>query len=236
MRILIIEDDPDIASNVYDFLESRGHTVDAAPDGVTGLHLASSGQFDCILLDIGLPRIDGNALCRRLREDARVDTPVLMITARDTLDDKLKGFEHGADDYLVKPFALKEVEARLIALHRRHTGKNVQRVLAVGTLTLDPRTLRVNYRGQDVKLPPKCIRLLEIIVARPDRIHTRDELEQAAWGDKQQNSDTLRTHMHLLRQALTQAGGADPIETVHGMGYRLSINHKARSPDAGGRP
>jgi DNA-binding response OmpR family regulator len=235
MRILIIEDDPDIASNLYDFLEAGGHAVDAAPDGVTGLHLASSGQFDCIVLDIGLPRVDGNALCRRLREDARIDTPVLMITARDTLEDKLKGFEHGADDYLVKPFALKEVEARLIALHRRHTGKSIQRALTVGTLLLDPRTLRVSYRGQDVKLPPKCIRLLEIIMSQPDRIHTRDELEQAAWGDRQQTSDTLRTHMHLLRRALTKAGDTDPIETVHGMGYRL-FAHASSAASDGGKP
>jgi DNA-binding response OmpR family regulator len=230
MRILIIEDDPDIASNLYDFLEAAGHTVDAAPDSVTGLHLASSGQFDCIVLDIGLPRIDGNTLCRRLREEARVDTPVLMITARDTLDDKLKGFEHGADDYLVKPFALKEVEARLAALHRRRTGKSTQRALTVGALTLDPRTLRLTYRGTDVKLPPKCLRLLEIIMAQPDRIHTRDELEHAAWGDRQQNSDTLRTHMHVLRRALAQAGGADPIETVHGLGYRLGVGDPGHRP------
>jgi DNA-binding response OmpR family regulator len=221
MRILIIEDDPDIASNLYDFLESRGHAVDAAPDGVSGLHLASSGQFDCIVLDLGLPRMDGNALCRRLREDAHIDTPVLMITARDTLDDKLKGFEHGADDYLVKPFALKEVEARLVALHRRHTGKSTQRTLTVGALTLDPRALRVNYHGREVKVPPKCLRLLEVIMAQPDKLHTRDELECAAWGERQQTSDTLRTHMHLLRRALARAGGADPVETVHGVGYRL---------------
>ena len=221
MRILIIEDDPDIASNLYDFLEAAGHTVDAAPDGVTGLHLASTASFDCIVLDIGLPRMDGNTLCRRLREEAHVDTPVLMITARDTLDDKLKGFEHGADDYLVKPFALKEVEARLTALHRRHTGKSTQRILKVGALTLDPRTLRVSFQDKEVKLPPKCLRLLEIIMAQPDKVHTRDELEYAAWGDQQQTSDTLRTHMHILRRALTQAGGVDPIETVHGMGYRL---------------
>jgi len=153
---------------------------------------------------------------------------VLMITARDTLDDKLKGFEHGADDYLVKPFALKEVEARLAALHRRHGGKRTQRVLSVGTLTLDPRTLRVSYHGADVKLPPKCLRLLEIILSQPDRIHTRDELEHAAWGDRQQTSDTLRTHMHVLRRALTQAGGMDPIETVHGMGYRINTAATAR--------
>jgi len=222
MRVLIIEDDPDIASNLYEFLESAGHTVDAAPDGVTGYHLASTEPFDCIVLDIGLPRLDGNALCRRLREDARVDTPVLMITARDTLDDKLKGFEHGADDYLVKPFALKEVAARLSALHRRHTGKSIQHTLTAGALTLDPRTLRVSYHGHDVKLPPKCLRLLEIIMAQPGKVHTRDALEHGAWGDRQQTSDTLRTHMHVLRRALTQAGGTDPIETVHGVGYRLA--------------
>ena len=229
MRILIIEDDPDIAANLYDFLEAAGHAVDAAPDGVSGLHLASSEPFDCIVLDIGLPRMDGNTLCRRLREESRVDTPVLMITARDTLDDKLVGFDHGADDYLVKPFALKEVAARLTALHRRHIGNSIQRTLTVGALTLDPRALRVNFHGSDVKLPPKCLRLLEVMMTQPDKVHTRDELEHAAWGDKQQTSDTLRTHMHVLRRALTRAGGTDPIETVHGTGYRLAT-------DTGGKP
>ena len=232
MRVLIIEDDPDIASNLYDFLEAAGHTVDAAADGVRGLHLASTAPFDCIVLDIGLPHLDGNALCRRLRDEAHVDTPVLMITARDTLDDKLKGFEHGADDYLVKPFELKEVQARLTALHRRHTGRSIQHTLTTGALVLDPRALRVRYHGHDVKLPPKCLRLLEIIMAQPDIVHTRDALEHAAWGDRQQTSDTLRTHMHVLRRALTQAGGTDPIETVHGMGYRLAISNTPGAPGA----
>lgn len=233
MRILIIEDDPDIASNLYDFLQANGHVVDAAPDGVSGLRLASGGQFDCIVLDIGLPRVNGNIVCQRLREDAHVDTPVLMITARDTLEDKLKGFEHGADDYLVKPFALKEVEARLAALHRRHSGKSTQRALTVGALTLDTRALRVTYRGAEVKIPPKCLRLLEAIMTQPGKVNTRDELEFAAWGDRQQTSDTLRTHMHLLRRALTQAGGADPIETVHGMGYRLCAEESADASGGG---
>jgi len=233
LRILIIEDDPDIASNLYDFLQASGHIVDAAPDGITGLRLASSGQFDCIVLDLGLPRMDGIIVCQRLREDAHVDTPVLMITARDTLEDKLTGFEHGADDYLVKPFALKEVEARLTALHRRHSGKSIPRALTVGALKLDPRALRVTYRGVEVKIPPKCLRLLEAIMAQPGKIHTRDELEYAVWGDRQQTSDTLRTHMHLLRRALTQAGGADPIETVHGMGYRLCAVASAGASSGG---
>ena len=123
MHVLIIEDDPAIAVNLHDFLEGRGHVVDAASDGVTGLHLAVTGGFDAIVLDLGLPGMDGYTLCRKLRDDARNDTPVLMLTARDTLEDKLKGFARGTDDYLVKPFALKEMEARLAALHKRRGGR-----------------------------------------------------------------------------------------------------------------
>lgn len=134
MRVLIIEDDPAIAANPYDFLEARGHSVDAAADGVTGLHLAVTQRFDGILLDLGLPGMGGMALCRKLRDEAHVDTPVLMLTARDTLKDKLKGFTHGANDYLVKPFALKEVEARLLALHKRPCqGRRVSQCCATAS-------------------------------------------------------------------------------------------------------
>jgi DNA-binding response OmpR family regulator len=221
VRVLIIEDDPAIAANLYDYLEAHGHTVDAAADGVTGLHLAVAESFDCILLDLGLPGIDGIALSHKLREEAHVDTPILMLTARDTLEHKLKGFEHGADDYLVKPFALREVEARLLALHKRHTGRRTSRALEVGALLLDPKTLSIRFAGTEVKLPPKCIRLLELLMTEPGRVFNRRELETTVWGDLQETSDTLRSHMHILRRALLAAGGRDPIETVHGMGYRL---------------
>lgn len=224
MRILIIEDDPAIAANLYDFLESAGHSVDAAADGVTGLHLAVTGGFDAIVLDIALPGMSGMSLCRKLREDARNDTPVLMLTARDTLDDKLEGFSSGADDYLVKPFALKEVEARLAALHKRRSGQTARRALAVGELTLDPQTFEIRYAGKDVKLPPKCMRLLETLMAHPNRVYSRKELEAAVWGEPQETSDTLRSHMHVLRRELVRAGGLDPIENVHGLGYRL-VSH-----------
>ena len=226
MRILIIEDDPGIAGNLYDYLESRGHAVDAAPDGIAGFNLASTGDFDCILLDIGLPRMDGLALCWRLRNEAHKDTPVLMITARDTLEDKLKGFEHGADDYLVKPFALKEVEARLDALHRRHAHRVTKRPLTAGSIVLDPQTMSVTAAGKVVTLPPKCVRLLQAILAEPERIHSRAGLESAAWGKPQDSSDSLRMHMHLLRRALTEAAGYDPVKTVRGAGYRLDIHDK----------
>ena len=220
MHILIIEDDLAIAANLYDFLESRGHHVDAAADGVTGLHLAVTQRFDSILLDIGLPGLNGLDFCRKLRRKSQSDTPVLMLTARDTLEDKLAGFEHGADDYLVKPFALKEVEARLNALHKRHCGKVANRILEVNELTFDPKTLTIVFSQKNVKLPPKCIRLLALMMSEPGRVFTRQELESEAWDDVQ-GSDTLRSHMYILRRALAKAGGYDPIETIHGIGYCL---------------
>ncbi len=222
MRILIIEDDQAIATNLYDFLESRGHKADAALDGLTGFHLASTQSFDAILLDLKLPKLDGMTLCQKLRHECQIDIPILMLTARDTLEDKLSGFESGADDYLVKPFALKEVEARLIAMHKRYKGKVAARKLEVGDLSYDPKTLSIRFAEHDVKLPPKCIRLLALMMSEPGRVFSRKELELEAWEEEQETSDTLRSHMHVLRRALTKAGGYDPIETVHGLGYCLS--------------
>lgn len=221
MRILIIEDDVDIAGNLYDYLESRGHTMDHAADGVTGLHLAVTHDYDAILLDVAMPGMNGFEVCRKLRADARRDTPVLMLTARDTLEDKLTGFEHGADDYLVKPFALREVEARLRAVTKRHQGHVADRVLNVGDVTFDPSTLLIARGGTPVKLPPKCVRLLELMLQRPGHVFSRADLETAVWGEALESGETLRSHMHLLRRALARPDRPDPIETVHGLGYRL---------------
>jgi len=221
MRILIIEDDLQIATNLYDYLEGRGHSVDAAADGVTGLHLAVTGEFDAIVLDLRLPGIDGLEVCRKLREEAQRDTPVLMLTARDALDDKLKGFSCGADDYLVKPYSLQEVEARLTAMSKRHRGVVGSRVLRVGDLSYDARSMAIERDGERIKLPPKCIRILERLMRNPRKVFSRSELETLVWGDTLPNSDTLRSHMHILRRALVRPGHPDPIETVHGIGYRL---------------
>lgn len=222
MRILIIEDDATIAANLYDYLESKGHAADAAADGVTGLHLAVAHPFDAIVLDVGLPGIDGFALVRKLREEAKLDTPVLMLTARDTLEDKLEGFSQGADDYLVKPFSLKEVEVRLNALHRRRSGQVASRVLQAGALTLDPKTMTVRYGSAEVRLPPKALRILELLMREPGRVVSREEIEREVWGETQETSDALRSHLHMLRRALVTAGGRDPVETLHGIGYRIS--------------
>jgi len=225
LRILIIEDDATIAANLYDFLESRGHAVDAAADGVTGLHLAISQTFDAIVLDLGLPGIDGLTLTKKLREEAHVETPILMLTARDTLDDKLEGFSRGADDYLVKPYSLKEVEARLLSMNRRSSGRIAPRTLEAGALSLDPKTMAVRFAGNNVKLPPKCLRILELLMREPGRVISREEIERLVWGEYQETSDTLRSHLHTLRRVLTAAGGHDPVETLHGIGYRLRANN-----------
>jgi len=225
LRILIIEDDTTIAANLYDFLESRGPAVDAAADGVTGLHLAISQTFDAIVLDLGLPGMDGLTLTKKLREEAHVETPILMLTARDTLDDKLEGFSRGADDYLVKPFSLKEVEARLLSMNRRSSGRIAPRTLEAGALSLDPKTMAVRFAGNNVKLPPKCLRILELLMREPGRVISREEIERLVWGESQETSDTLRSHLHTLRRVLTAAGGHDPVETLHGIGYRLRANN-----------
>lgn len=221
MRVLIVEDNAVIAANLYDFLVARGHTAEAVTDGIQGLRAMEREQFDAILLDLGLPRLDGIALCRKLRSEAAIDTPILMITARDTLEDKLTGFESGADDYLVKPFALEEVEARLRALHKRRNGRVAHRVLTAGSLAYDSRQGTLSNAGADIPLPPKCLRLIELFMGEPGRTFSRRELEVELWGEEQETSDRLRTHMHLLRRSLLKASGSDPIVTAHGRGYRL---------------
>ncbi|CAG0934454.1 Transcriptional regulatory protein QseB [Rhodocyclaceae bacterium] len=222
MRVLIIEDDLDIATNLYEFLEGRGCVVDMARDGVSGMHLAVSGGFDAIVLDLGLPGMDGLRLCSKLRREACLDVPVLILTARDVLDDKLTAFDCGADDYLVKPFALREVEARLKALVARRRGRVVNRKMVHGAIAFDPGNMAVSVDGRPVHLSRKCLLLLEMMMSAPNRVYSRAELEQALWGDEHPQSDSLRSHMHLLRRALTDASGLSPIETVHGVGYRFA--------------
>lgn len=225
MRVLIIEDDPDIAGNLGDFLESRGHLADFAHDGVTGLHRAVTDDFDAIILDLGLPGLDGLGLMKKLRGEARRDVPVLILTARDVLDDKLAAFDSGADDYLVKPFALREVEARLKSLVARRCGRVVDTKLVFDRIVFDPANMSLAVDGQVVHLSRKCMKLLETLCRAPNRVHTRAELEHAVWGGEQPVSDTLRSHMHMLRRALTDARGHSPIETVHGIGYRFIALH-----------
>ncbi|MHB1591714.1 MAG: response regulator transcription factor, partial [Sulfuricella sp.] len=182
MNILLIEDNRDLALNMFDYFEAKGHAMDLAEDGLSGLHLAASNQYDVLILDLMLPGIDGLTLCRLLREAGR-HTPVLMLTARDSLDDKIDGLEAGADDYVVKPFALREVEARLLALVRRAQVREGPSVLQVGDLSFDPDTLKVMRGEKTIELPPIPLKILEILMRQSPRVLPREELERGIWGD-----------------------------------------------------
>lgn len=219
--VLIVEDNTDLAANIADYLEAHGHQVDVAQDGVTGLHLAVTQPHDVIVLDLMLPGIDGLTLCRRLRQDARSTTPVLMLTARATLDDKIAGFGEGADDYLVKPFELRELEVRLAALVRRaQKGEKLNR-LQVGDLVFDLGTRTVQRADRPVTLPVLPLRILERLMKRAPNVVWRRDLEQAVWGDSPPDSDSLRVHMHTLRAAIDPPGLPPLLHTVRGVGYQL---------------
>jgi DNA-binding response OmpR family regulator len=220
MRVLIIEDNPDIAANLGDYLEDHGHTVDFAGDGVTGLHLAVVNEFDAIVLDLALPGMDGLEVCRKLRSEAGKDTPVLMLTARDRLEDKLAGFETGADDYLVKPFELQEVEARLNVLAGRGRRKN-RRELKVGDLNYNLDTLNVIRGDKEIYLNPIGLKLLHCLMDASPNVVSRAELEMEVWGEEMPDSDSLRVHIHSLRSAIDKPFDSNMIQTRHGIGYRL---------------
>lgn len=226
MRILIVEDHRDIAENIGDYLTPKGHVLDYAADGVTGLRLAVAHDYDVIVLDLMLPGLDGLEVCRRLREEAKRSTPVLMLTARDQLDSKVAGFRAGADDYLVKPFALKELEVRLEALRRRGAGASPSRVLEVADLEFDPDTQTVRRAGQRIELNPSLRTLLGVLMANSHRVVRRAELEAALWGDDLPEADVLRAHIYALRAAIDRPFGRKLIHTVHGTGYRLSDAHE----------
>lgn len=229
MRILIVEDHPDILANLYGFLEPKGHVLDAARNGYAALGLASEHSYDVIVLDIGLPGLNGLELCEKLRTELAVTTPVLMLTARDSLADKVAGFDSGADDYLVKPFSLVELEVRLKALVRRSEGRHAgSGKLRVGELVFDPDTQQASREGRPVNLTRTGYILLRALMSAAPRIVSRDTLEQAVWGEDRPDSDALRTHIHALRQALDKPFEHAMLLTVPGAGYRLVLPDAAK--------
>ena len=220
--VLLIEDNRNISEMVGEYLERRGFRVDYARDGLQGYQQAVDETYDVLVLDLMLPRLDGLELCRKLRQEAKKSTPVLMLTARDTLDDKIRGLEAGGDDYLVKPFALQELEARVRALIRRDRRQVSAEVLRVGDLVLDTATLRCTRAGQDLQLSPIGLRLLQILMRESPRVVSRRDIEREIWGDALPDSDTLRSHLYNLRKVIDKPFRTTLLHTIHSAGYRLA--------------
>jgi DNA-binding response OmpR family regulator len=223
MRMLVIEDNQALVSNLFEYFEARGYTMDAAPDGLSGLHLAATRQYDAIILDWMLPGLDGPRVCERLRRDANVATPIVMLTAKGELDDKLEGFRAGADDYLAKPFALRELEARIEALVRRaRRGLGGATVIRIADLTYDTQTHEVQRGDARIQLGRIACKLLELLLRESPAIVSRERLEYEIWGDDVPDGDQLRSHMSMLRRAIDRPFAVKLIQTVHGTGYRLA--------------
>ena len=221
--ILIVEDHRDLAAKVGDYLEAGGFTVDFAADGISALQLCSENHYDAIVLDVMLPGIDGFEVCKRLRQELHRDTPVIMLTARDTINDKVNGFDVGADDYLIKPFELRELEARLAALIRRQRGELEGGQLQVGDLQFDLETMRVTRAGKTIKLSPITLHILRILMRESPKLVSRERLESEVWGDDTPDSDTLRSHLYNLRKNLDKPFDKQLMHTIPGVGYKVCL-------------
>jgi DNA-binding response OmpR family regulator len=224
MHVLIIEDDSGIAATLLDYLVSRGHRADWAANPAQALLRLEESTFDVIVLDRGLPRMEGLRLLRLLREDMGMHLPVLVLTARDTEADKLEGFDAGADDYVVKPFSLAEVEARLQVLLRR-AGKSVAapQSLKAGGVCFDLLRYELTVNGEVRTAGPKVLKLIEMLLREPGRVYTHEAIEQALWGEVQGNGDKLRQVLYQARKLLADPDARCDIVTVHGRGYRLEV-------------
>lgn len=220
--ILLIEDNQDIADMIYEYLQRRLFIVDYAADGITGLHLAVTNDYDVIILDLMLPGIDGIELLGKLRNEAQKATPILILTARDTLQEKVAGLDAGADDYLVKPFEIKELEARARALIRRQRGLISPETLTLHDLKFDLGTMTVTRAGKSLKLTPIGMQILGILMRAAPRVVNRRDIEREIWGDILPDSDTLRSHMYNLRKVIDKPFDEQLLHTVQNTGFRLA--------------
>ncbi len=221
MYVLVVEDERRLAQLVRRVLEEEGHTVDVAHDGEEGLQMALEGTHDVIVLDIMLPEIDGIEVCKALRRN-RLDTPVLLLTALDGVDDRVRGLDAGADDYLPKPFAFQELMARLRALSRRRVQPRDPQELAVDDLTLDLRRRRAQRDGRPIELSPKEFSLLEFLMRNEGRVVTRTQILDHLWGyDFATDSNLVDVYVAYLRRKVDKGTNNKLIRTVRGVGYAL---------------
>lgn len=217
-RVLLVEDDLDLANTILQFLDIEGYISDYARNGLTGVNLAQSQNFDVIILDVNLPRLDGLNVCQQLRDKGKT-TPILMLTARDSLDDKLAGFKAGTDDYLVKPFALQELAARLNSLANRVSGQS--RKLIIDDLILDFDN-KIAKRGKStLNLTPIGWKILEVIARKHPESVSRDTIETQIWLDSPPDTDNLKVHLHKLRSEINKGFEQKLVHTIRGHGYCL---------------
>jgi len=219
--VLLVEDHDDLAATIGTYLEGCGYAMDFAADGSIALNLMEDNVYDLIILDLMMPKVNGLKVANRLRERGD-STPILMLTARDQLEDKLEGFEVGADDYMVKPFEMEELSARVNALLRRARGEVSEGAIRVGDLLFDPRTMRVERDSQRLNLSPTSIRILRILMRESPRLVSREQIENELWGDMLPDSDTLRSHMYNLRKSIDRPFETKLLHTVQGMGFKLA--------------
>ena len=219
IKLLLVEDDLDLAGNVMDYLELEDIVCDHASNGVAALQLLEENRYQVVVLDINLPRLDGLQVCARAREQGN-DTPIIMLTARDQLQDKITGFEQGADDYLVKPFAMEELVMRVKALAKRRSAQNKQ--LAVSGLVMDLSGKSVSYNGAFLHCSPTGFKLLEQLMRASPNPIDRDELVELVWGEESPDSNSLKVHMHKLRKVLSSASVPMEINFKTQVGFSLS--------------
>ncbi|CAH9053911.1 Response regulator MprA [Pseudoalteromonas holothuriae] len=223
IKVLLVEDQQDISRNIADYFESKHAVVDFAYNGEQGLSLALEHYYDCIVLDLMLPKIDGLQVCEKIRQHADRHVPIIMLTARDTLADKLQGFEQGADDYLTKPFALEELWVRCMALTQRHM-LNTTHTLTIGDITFNKQTHHVERLGKKISLQPIPLKILRVLMEAHPRALSRSELCDKIWADEPTDSDALRSHIYQLRKAIDKPFPKAVIKTLHGVGFALDIS------------
>jgi two-component system, OmpR family, copper resistance phosphate regulon response regulator CusR len=219
-RVLLVEDEKTLGVTLQEGLERAQHTVDLATDGEDALDYVRVGSYDVIILDVMLPKLNGFEVCRQLRADG-VRTPILMLTARDSVDDRITGLDSGADDYLVKPFAFGELLARVRALLRRDAPSR-DATVRVAELTLDPAAQRIDWQGRPLDLTAREYRILDVLMRRPNWIVSRESLIESVWGyDFTDTSNLVEVYVGRIRRKLSEVGAPSLIQTVRGAGYRL---------------
>ncbi len=220
--LLLVEDDSGLAGSLADYLSERGYDVDFAFNGQSGVELARRNDYAVIVMDVSMPMMDGLTACQQLRQKFGINTPIIFLTARDTLDDKIAGYRSGGDDYLVKPFEPEELVCRIEALKKRPAAPHATAV-TIGDLTIYPNQLQVTYVGSALELHDSHIRLLTTLANAAPNFVSRKALETAIWPGETPSSSPLRNHVYRLRRLLADSFGHDFIKTVHGKGYRIEL-------------